>query len=67
MILQESFFYFVDFTTTFLVLGQKFVKFFGGFLENFRNQKDILKLTDLYQNRNIHAITVMKNLDGSKR
>ena len=33
--------------TTFLILGQKFVKFFGGFLENLKNQKDILKLTDL--------------------
>ena len=30
------------------ILGQKFVKFFGGFLENLKNQKDILKLTDLY-------------------
>ena len=28
-------------------LGQKFVQFFVGFLENLRNQKDILKLTDL--------------------
>ena len=25
-----------------------YVKFFGGFLENFKNQKDILKLSDLY-------------------
>ena len=25
----------------------KFVKFFGVFFENLRNQKDILKLTDL--------------------
>ena len=33
--------------TTFLILGQKFVKFFVGFLENLRNPKDILKLTDL--------------------
>ena len=32
---------------TFQILGQKFDKFFGGFLENLRNQKDILKLTDL--------------------
>ena len=40
--------YFDDFNT-FHVLGQKFVKFFGGFLENLKNQKDILKLTDLYK------------------
>jgi len=40
-------FYFVN-MTTFYVLGQKFVKFFFGFLENLRNQKDILRLTDLY-------------------
>ena len=39
--------YFDDYNT-FHVLGQKFVKFFGGFLENLKNQKDILKLTDLY-------------------
>ena len=32
----------------FRFLGQKFVKFFGGFLENLRHLKDILKLTDLY-------------------
>ena len=38
--------YFVD-LTTFKFLGQKFVKFFVGFLENLRHQKDILKLTDL--------------------
>ena len=36
-----------DDLTTFQILGQKFVKFFGVFLENFKNQKDILKLTDL--------------------
>ena len=35
--------------TTFQILGQKFVKFFVGFLENLRNQKYILKLSDLYQ------------------
>ena len=40
-------FYFVN-MTTFYVLGQKFVKFFFGFSENFRYQKDNLKLTDLY-------------------
>ena len=28
--------------------GQKFVKFVVGFLENLRNQKDILRLADLY-------------------
>ena len=39
--------YFVD-LTTFHILGQIFVKFFFGFLENLRNQKDILRLTDLY-------------------
>ena len=33
--------------TTFKFLGQKFVKYFVGFLENLKNQKDILKLTDL--------------------
>jgi hypothetical protein len=33
--------------TTFKIPGQKFVKFFVGFLENLRYQKDILKLTDL--------------------
>ena len=44
--------YFDDFNT-FLVLGQKFVKFFGGFLENFKNQKDILKLTDLVRQLDI--------------
>ena len=38
---------FFDDFNTFLVLGQKFVKFFGVFLENLRNQKDILKLIDL--------------------
>ena len=38
--------YFVD-LNTFYILGQKFVKFFVGFLENLRYQKDILKLTDL--------------------
>ena len=38
--------YFDDFNT-FQVLGQKYVKFFGVFLDNFKNQKDILKLTDL--------------------
>ena len=33
---------------TFHILGQIFVKFFVGFLENLKkNQKDILKLTDL--------------------
>ena len=34
--------------TTFYILGQKFVKFFEGFLENLRYQEDILKLIDLY-------------------
>ena len=34
--------------TTFYILGQKFVNFFVGFLENLRYQKDILKLIDLY-------------------
>ena len=34
--------------TTFLDSGQKFVKFFVGFLENLRHQKGILRLTDLY-------------------
>ena len=33
--------------TTFQILGQKFVKFFGFFLDNLRHQKDILRLTDL--------------------
>ena len=34
--------------TTLYILGQKFVKFFVGFLENLRYQKDVLKLTNLY-------------------
>ena len=34
--------------TTFQILGQKSVKFFGGFLENLKFPKDILKLSDLY-------------------
>ena len=38
--------YFVE-LTTFYILGQKFVKFFVGFSEISKNQKDILKLTDL--------------------
>ena len=33
--------------TPFTVLGQKSVKFFGGFLENLKFPKDILKLSDL--------------------
>ena len=33
--------------TTFYIQGQKFVKFFVGFLEHLRDQKDILRLTDL--------------------
>ena len=33
---------------TFQILGQKSVKFFGGFLENLKFQKVILKLSDLY-------------------
>ena len=32
---------------TIYILGQKFVKFLVGFLENLRYQKDILKLIDL--------------------
>ena len=32
---------------TFQILRQKFVKFFVGYLENFRHLKDILKLIDL--------------------
>ena len=32
------------------MLGQKFFKFLGCFLENFRDQKFILKLPDLYKN-----------------
>ena len=46
--------YFDDFNT-FHVLGQKFVKFFGFFLENLKNQKDILKLTDLYLTYDKHG------------
>ena len=38
--------------TTFYILGQKFVKFFVGFLEHLRYQKDILRLTDLYKREN---------------
>ena len=34
--------------TPFHILGQKFVKFFVGFLENLRHQKDSLKSIDLY-------------------
>ena len=34
--------------TTFYILGQTFVKFFVGVLESLKNQKDILRLTDLY-------------------
>ena len=39
--------YFVDWIT-FYILGQNFVKFFVGFLENLRYRKDILKLTELF-------------------
>ena len=35
--------------TSFNILGQKFVKFFDVFLESLKHQKDILRLTDLYQ------------------
>ena len=42
--------------TTFQILGQKSVKFFGGFLENLKFQKDILKLTDLQKFTNTIAI-----------
>ena len=38
--------YFVD-LTTFQFLGQKFVKFFVGVLEDLKTSKDILKLSDL--------------------
>ena len=34
--------------TSFQILGQKSVKFFGGYLENLKFPKDILKLSDLY-------------------
>ena len=33
--------------TTFQILGQKSVKYFGGFLKNLEFPKDILKLSDL--------------------
>ena len=39
--------------TTFYILGQKFVKFFVGLLENLRYQKDILKLIDLWNELNL--------------
>ena len=56
--------YFDDFNT-FHVLGQKFVKFFGGFLENLKNQKDILKLSDLLKTQSrfffLVAVTVGLN------
>ena len=42
--------YFVD-MTTFYILGQKFVKFFIGYLENLRYEKGILRLTDLYNGK----------------
>ena len=55
----------------FSILGQKFVKFFVGFLENLRHQKDILRLTDLYKafkdptvltaNKNILDVNVLEN------
>ena len=35
--------------TTLYILGQKFVKFFVGFLENLRHQEDILRLVDLFK------------------
>ena len=41
----------------FRFFGQKSVKFFVGFLENLRHQKDILKLTDLYLLYNHFSIT----------
>ena len=44
---------------TFQIFGQKFVKFFGGFLENLRNQNDILKLSDLQKAK-------MTIIDGQK-
>ena len=39
--------YIVPDLTTFQILGQKFIKFCVGFLENLRHQKVILRLTDL--------------------
>ena len=42
----RKYLYFID-LTTFQILGQKSVKFFGGFLENLKFPKDILKLSDL--------------------
>ena len=35
-------------STPSLFLGKNLSNFFGGFLENLKNQKHILKLTDLY-------------------
>ena len=57
-------FYFVN-MTTFYVLGQKFVKFFFGFLENLRNQKDILRLTDLYYANKVGGNVVNSLRSGS--
>ena len=48
--------------TTFYILGQKFVKFFVGFLENIRHQKDILRLTDLYNTESEFAQNMYVNL-----
>ena len=45
-IISRKWLYFVD-LMTFYILGQKFVKFFVGFLENLRYQKYILKSTDI--------------------
>ena len=41
---------------------QKLVKFFGVFLENLKNQKDILKLSDLY----VGASTIILSKDIDK-
>ena len=52
-------FYFVD-LTTFLILGQKFVKCFVGFLKNLWHPKDILKVNGLFYS------SLMVWLDGPR-
>ena len=39
-----------------MIFGQKSVKFFVGFLENLRHQKDVLKLTDLQREFKAHGL-----------
>ena len=48
--------------TTFYILRQKFLKFFVGFLENLRYQKDILKLRWFNIRRYFHVVHLIKRI-----